>query len=58
MSGLGHSGPWRDHVSYGPTLQALTGMTHLMGFPGRAPQGFGYSYADHAGGQDEVPLAQ
>jgi len=50
MSGLGHSGPWRDHVSYGPTLQALTGMTHLMGFPGRAPQGFGYSYADHAGG--------
>jgi crotonobetainyl-CoA:carnitine CoA-transferase CaiB-like acyl-CoA transferase len=25
-------------------------MTYLMGFPGRAPQGFGYSYADHAGG--------
>jgi crotonobetainyl-CoA:carnitine CoA-transferase CaiB-like acyl-CoA transferase len=50
MSGLGHSGPWRDHVSYGPTLQALSGMTYLMGFPGRPPQGFGYSYADHAGG--------
>ena len=50
MSGPGHSGPWRDYVSYGPTLQALSGMTHLMGFPGRAPQGFGYSYADHAGG--------
>lgn len=50
MSGPGHTGPWRDYVSYGPTLQALSGMTHLMGFPGRAPQGFGYSYADHAGG--------
>lgn len=50
MSGLGHNGPWRDYVSYGPTLQALSGMTYLMGFPGRAPQGFGYSYADHAGG--------
>jgi crotonobetainyl-CoA:carnitine CoA-transferase CaiB-like acyl-CoA transferase len=50
MSGLGHTGPWRDHVSYGPTLQALSGMTYLMGFPGRPPQGFGYSYADHAGG--------
>jgi benzylsuccinate CoA-transferase BbsF subunit len=50
MSGPGHSGPWRDYVSYGPTLQALSGMTHLMGFPGRPPQGFGYSYADHAGG--------
>jgi benzylsuccinate CoA-transferase BbsF subunit len=50
MSGPGHTGPWRDYVSYGPTLQALSGMTYLMGFPGRAPQGFGYSYADHAGG--------
>jgi benzylsuccinate CoA-transferase BbsF subunit len=50
MSGPGHSGPWRDYVSYGPTLQALSGMTYLMGYPGRAPQGFGYSYADHAGG--------
>ncbi len=50
MSGPGHSGPWRDYVSYGPTLQALSGMTYLMGFPGRPPQGFGYSYADHAGG--------
>jgi crotonobetainyl-CoA:carnitine CoA-transferase CaiB-like acyl-CoA transferase len=50
MSGYGLSGPDRDHVSYGPTLQALTGYTMLMGEPGRPPAGFGYSYSDLASG--------
>ena len=30
MSGLGHTGPLSSYVSYGPTLQALTGYTQLM----------------------------
>ena len=30
MSGLGHTGPLSSYVSYGPTLQALVGYTHLM----------------------------
>jgi crotonobetainyl-CoA:carnitine CoA-transferase CaiB-like acyl-CoA transferase len=50
MTGFGLTGPDRDHVSYGPTLQALTGYTLLMAEPDGAPSGFGYSYSDLAGG--------
>jgi benzylsuccinate CoA-transferase BbsF subunit len=50
MTGFGLSGPNRDHVSYGPTLQAITGYTLLMAGPGEPPAGFGYSYSDLAGG--------
>jgi len=50
MTGFGLTGPSRDHVSYGPTLQALTGYTLMMAEPGGPPAGFGYSYADLAAG--------
>jgi benzylsuccinate CoA-transferase BbsF subunit len=50
MTGFGLTGPDRDHVSYGPTLQALIGYTQLMAEPGGAPVGFGYSYSDLASG--------
>jgi benzylsuccinate CoA-transferase BbsF subunit len=50
MTGFGLTGPDRDHVSYGPTLQALTGYTLLMAEPGGPPSGFGYSYSDLASG--------
>ena len=50
MTGFGLDGPDRDHVSYGPTLQALTGYTLMMAEPGGPPAGFGYSYSDLAGG--------
>jgi benzylsuccinate CoA-transferase BbsF subunit len=50
MTGYGLTGPDRDHVSYGPTLQALTGYTLLMGEPDGPPAGFGYSYSDLASG--------
>src|SRR5262249_10321771 len=50
MTGYGLTGPDRDHVSYGPTLQALAGYTHAMAEPGGAPAGFGYSYSDLASG--------
>jgi crotonobetainyl-CoA:carnitine CoA-transferase CaiB-like acyl-CoA transferase len=50
MTGFGLTGPARDHVSYGPTLQALAGYTLRMAEPGGAPAGFGYSYADLAAG--------
>jgi crotonobetainyl-CoA:carnitine CoA-transferase CaiB-like acyl-CoA transferase len=50
MSGFGHTGPQKDYVSYGPTLQALSGYTLLMRHPGKEPAGWGYSYADMAGG--------
>jgi crotonobetainyl-CoA:carnitine CoA-transferase CaiB-like acyl-CoA transferase len=50
MSGLGHTGPRSSYVSYGPTLQALSGYTLLMAEPNGEPAGYGYSYADMAGG--------
>jgi len=50
MSGFGHSGPAQDFVSYGPTLQAMSGHTWLMrGHDGR-PAGWGFSYSDMAAG--------
>ncbi|HYB92151.1 MAG TPA: CoA transferase [Candidatus Binataceae bacterium] len=50
MSGLGHTGPRSNYVSYGPTLQALAGYTLLMAEPDGTPAGYGYSYADMGGG--------
>jgi benzylsuccinate CoA-transferase BbsF subunit len=50
MSGLGHTGPRSSYVSYGPTLQALTGFTLLMADRNGEPAGYGYSYADMSGG--------
>jgi crotonobetainyl-CoA:carnitine CoA-transferase CaiB-like acyl-CoA transferase len=50
MSGLGHTGPRASYVSYGPTLQALTGFTRLMTDDNGEPAGYGYSYADMGGG--------
>ncbi|HVN27274.1 MAG TPA: CoA transferase, partial [Candidatus Binataceae bacterium] len=50
MSGLGHTGPRSSYVSYGPTLQALGGYTQLMAEESGEPAGYGYSYADMAGG--------
>ncbi len=50
MSGLGHTGPRSSYVSYGPTLQALSGYTMLMADEDGRPAGYGYSYADLGGG--------
>ncbi len=50
MSGFGHTGPYQDYVSYGPTLQALSGCTLLMRHPDREPAGWGFSYSDMAAG--------
>jgi len=50
MAGFGHTGPLKDFVSFGPTIQAMSGITALSTFPGHGPLGFGYSYADHVGG--------
>jgi crotonobetainyl-CoA:carnitine CoA-transferase CaiB-like acyl-CoA transferase len=50
MSGLGHRGRDAAHVTLGPTAQALTGLTHLVGLPGRRPAGWSFSYLDHMGG--------
>jgi crotonobetainyl-CoA:carnitine CoA-transferase CaiB-like acyl-CoA transferase len=50
MSGMGQTGPWRDFVAFGPTVQALSGITHLTSFIPECPIGLGYSHADHVTG--------
>ncbi len=50
MAGFGHSGPYRDYQTFGPTVQAVSGLTHLSGFPDLPPAGWGFSYMDHTGG--------
>jgi len=50
LSGFGQSGPYRDFVSYGPTLQAMAGYSLTMRHPGGAPAGWGFSYSDMAAG--------
>jgi crotonobetainyl-CoA:carnitine CoA-transferase CaiB-like acyl-CoA transferase len=50
MSGFGREGPYRDYVSYGPTLQAMAGFTWHMRRPGGEPTGWGFSYSDMVSG--------
>jgi len=50
MSGFGHRGRDAAHVTLGPTAQAVTGLTYLLGLPGRRPAGWSFSYLDHMGG--------
>jgi len=50
MSGMGQTGPWKDYVVLGPTVQALSGLTYLTSYSQGAPVGMGYSYADPLAG--------
>lgn len=50
LSGFGHSGPRRDYGTWGPTAQALSGLTAMSGFAGGEPAGWGFSYLDHLAG--------
>jgi len=50
MSGMGQSGPWKDFIAYGPTVQSLGGLTYLTSYSQSAPMGFGYAYADMVSG--------
>src|SRR5271167_4457291 len=51
ITGMGKSGTYNSYVSVGPTAQALSGLTHMSGFPEpMQPAGWGYSYLDHSTG--------
>jgi len=50
ISGFGHSGPYRDYVSYDPIAQAMGGMTSVTGFPDSPPIKCGVSIADFSTG--------
>jgi crotonobetainyl-CoA:carnitine CoA-transferase CaiB-like acyl-CoA transferase len=46
MSGYGHTGPRAGYKSYGPVVQATSGLSYISGLPGREPSGWGFSYMD------------
>jgi crotonobetainyl-CoA:carnitine CoA-transferase CaiB-like acyl-CoA transferase len=50
MTGTGRDGPWRDFVTYAPTVHALSGLTSLTNPPGRRNIGLGISLSDHVSG--------
>jgi crotonobetainyl-CoA:carnitine CoA-transferase CaiB-like acyl-CoA transferase len=50
MAGMGHTGPWRDHVTYADAVMALAGLTGQMGVPGRDPVGFTFGLGDMVAG--------
>ena len=50
LSGFGHLGRDSSFVTWGPTAQAISGLTHLSGLPDQPPAGWGYSYLDHSAG--------
>jgi crotonobetainyl-CoA:carnitine CoA-transferase CaiB-like acyl-CoA transferase len=47
--GFGQTGPKRDYKTWGPIVQACSGLTFNSGLAGREPAGWGYSYMDHMG---------
>ncbi len=50
MPGLGNWGPHSGFITFGPNLQALSGMTGLTGYPGQEPVGVGTPWADYLAG--------
>ena len=48
--GFGHVGPYTGFKTWGPSVQAISGLTFSSGLPDQPPAGWGYSYMDHTGG--------
>jgi benzylsuccinate CoA-transferase BbsF subunit len=47
--GFGHTGPYRTYRTWGPIVQALSGLSFNAGLPDQPSAGWGYSYMDHQG---------
>ncbi len=47
--GFGYTGPYAPFKTWGPIVQAVSGLTHTSALPGQPPAGWGYSYMDHTG---------
>jgi crotonobetainyl-CoA:carnitine CoA-transferase CaiB-like acyl-CoA transferase len=50
LSAMGQTGPWKNFVALGPTIQALSGLTYLTSFNEDSPMGLGFAYADVVAG--------
>jgi benzylsuccinate CoA-transferase BbsF subunit len=47
--GFGQTGPYSSYRTWGPIVQACSGLTFTSALKGREPAGWGYSYMDHMG---------
>lgn len=50
MPAFGATGPLRDRVSYGPGIDAMSGLAHLTGYPDRGPMQPANYYCDYNAG--------
>ncbi|MGI8554170.1 MAG: CaiB/BaiF CoA transferase family protein [Dehalococcoidia bacterium] len=50
MPAFGLSGPYRDRVSYGPGIDAMSGLSHLTGYAGGPPMKPGNFFCDQNAG--------
>ncbi|MXX47572.1 MAG: CoA transferase [Chloroflexi bacterium] len=50
MPAFGNSGPWRDRISYGPGIDAMSGMSWLTGYSDGSPLKPGNFYCDQNAG--------
>jgi crotonobetainyl-CoA:carnitine CoA-transferase CaiB-like acyl-CoA transferase len=50
MPAFGANGPLRDRVSYGPGIDAMSGLAHLTGYPDRGPMQPANYYCDYNAG--------
>lgn len=48
-SGFGSNGPYSSFKTWGPIVQAISGLTYTSGLLDQPPAGWGYSYMDHGG---------
>ena len=49
-TGYGHTGPFRQRVSYGPVLEAHSGATSVTGYSDGGPMKMGHAFPDPIGG--------
>ena len=49
-TGYGHTGPFRQRVSYGPVLEAHSGATSVTGYLEGGPMKMGHAFPDPIGG--------
>ncbi len=50
MPAFGKAGPWRDRISYGPGIDAMSGLSWLTGYAGGSPLKPGNFYCDQNAG--------
>ena len=46
MPGFGTEGPYRDRVAFGPTVEVMSGLTHVLGYAPAEPRNTGMALMD------------